>query len=832
MEQFSQILSTSFNSDGFMPHGNCYLWSPALLWAIIVSESVIVLAYFSIPFALVYFAKQRKDLQFNWMFKLFSTFIFACGITHVMGLWTIWHPDYWLDAFFRVVTAVVSLLAAILIWKIIPTAVKIPSIKQLEQVVNELQLQMLENQQTHEELSRLKLASDKRFRAIFDQAVFGVVEEDWHSGCIGLANHEFCHMLGYSCSDELSHLRMESLLHAEDLAEFKQNIQNLRDGSIENYLSEVRLLHKDGFFVWVNITVSQLNFCEDQSSSLLISALNITERKRIELIRTIQTQRTEVMLQLPKLLEKMDEIAFIQKALQYSENLTDSEISFVHFVSDDEQTIELIAWSKHTLESNSLIPSERHYTLNSAGIWADALRQRQSVIFNDYACYSHKKSLPAEYCSLNRLICVPVIESGKVVMLVVVGNKKADYTGLDIETVQLISNEVWHLVQSRRIELSLCRLSHAVEQSPTVIVITDLDANILYANNAFTKQTGYTVDEVIGKNPRILKTGKTAEKTYQDMWANLSHGEQWRGEFTNRRKDGSEYIESVVISPIFDAHGTLINFLGIKEDITEKKRIHAELENYRYNLEMQVQERTVELISARELADAANRSKSVFLANMSHEIRTPMNAILGMLHLALKQDVNPTLHNYLSKAQGAAQSLLGVINDILDFSKIESGKLDIEAIEFTLGAVVDQLTCSIGIQTEQKGIEFLIRTDPTLPAILIGDPLRLGQILLNLCNNAIKFTEAGEVVLTLSAIRDDPEDLTLLISVRDTGIGIPLVVREQLFQKFFQADQSTTRLYGGTGLGLAICQNLAKLMGGNIWIEDSQEGRPCRWPSP
>lgn len=238
-----------------------------------------------------------------------------------------------------------------------------------------------------------------------------------------------------------------------------------------------------------------------------------------------------------------------------------------------------------------------------------------------------------------------------------------------------------------------------------------------------------------------------------------------------------------------------------------------------------VKQLNLDLALHAEEAQAANKAKSDFLANMSHEIRTPMNAIFGMLHLALKQDANPTLHNYLNKAQGAAQSLLGVINDILDFSKIESGKLDIESIEFTLESIIEQLTASVGMQAEQKGIEFLIRTDPALPVMVIGDPVRLGQVVLNLCNNAIKFTDTGEVELSLSAVDVKADNFTLMISVRDTGIGIPLAAREQLFQKFSQVDQTTTRQYGGTGLGLAICKNLAELMGGKVWIADSQAGR-------
>ena len=244
-----------------------------------------------------------------------------------------------------------------------------------------------------------------------------------------------------------------------------------------------------------------------------------------------------------------------------------------------------------------------------------------------------------------------------------------------------------------------------------------------------------------------------------------------------------------------------------------------------YNsMTQQLKDSFAETQAAKEAAEEATRAKSEFLANMSHEIRTPMNAIMGMAHLALKTELTAKQYDYLKKIDISAKSLLGIINDILDFSKIEAGKLDMESVDFQLEDTLDNISTLVAIKTQEKGLELLFKTDPAVPRALIGDPLRLGQVLINLSNNAVKFTDSGEIVISTELIEKDERQVMIKFSVRDTGIGMTAEQAARLFQPFVQADSSMTRKYGGTGLGLTISKRLTEMMGGEIRVE-SQPGR-------
>jgi PAS domain S-box-containing protein len=378
-------------------------------------------------------------------------------------------------------------------------------------------------------------------------------------------------------------------------------------------------------------------------------------------------------------------------------------------------------------------------------------------------------------------------------------------------------NERWHgvgimrdITERLQKDRRLRQLSRAVEQSPSSVVITNLEGAIEYVNPKFSEITGYSLEEARGQNPRILKSGETSPEVYKELWANISSGREWRGELHNKKKNGGLYWEFASISPIRNSKGEITNYLAVKEDITELKTREEQT-----NLLLH------ELQAARVASEAATRTKSQFVANMSHEIRTPMNAILGFLDLLRGTQLNDQQKDYLETIASSGEVLLAIINDILDLSKIEEGKLKLEHIDFNLDHLAEDVIRMIRPKIESKPVVLSYRIGENVPHNLKGDPTRVRQLLLNFLSNAVKFTDKGEVSLEV-VLEEGPKQEGkphLRFSVSDTGIGIPADKQGQIFAPFVQADMSTTRKYGGTGLGLSICRNIVEMMGGRIWVE-------------
>ncbi|MBF0495416.1 MAG: response regulator [Deltaproteobacteria bacterium] len=406
---------------------------------------------------------------------------------------------------------------------------------------------------------------------------------------------------------------------------------------------------------------------------------DITERKAAAEALKLNEERLEALLRLSQMRD-LAETALADFALEECVRLTRSKVGYLHFVDEDQETLQLYSWSSE-VRKECRAGQTHHYPINSAGIWADSIRQRTTIIHNDYQNLPDKKGYPEGHFPIIRHMGVPIFDNDKVVAAAGVGNKEQPYIDSDARQLRLFMTGMWNILKQRRAE--------------------------------------------------------------------------------------------------------------------------------------------IELAKAKEAAEAANVAKSEFLANMSHEIRTPMNAIIGLGYLVLKTELTSKQLDYINDITSAAQSLLGIINGILDFSKIEANKIDFESVDFNLNEVLASLAGMVGVKANEKDIEIMFFISEDVPRNLVGDSLRLGQILTNLVNNAVKFTHVGEIVISVGLVSQGStsDSVKLRFSVQDTGIGMTREQIDRLFQPFTQADSSTTREYGGTGLGLSISKRLVEMMGGEIEVE-------------
>jgi two-component system sensor histidine kinase/response regulator len=345
-----------------------------------------------------------------------------------------------------------------------------------------------------------------------------------------------------------------------------------------------------------------------------------------------------------------------------------------------------------------------------------------------------------------------------------------------------------------------------IDSIPDPIFYKDRAGRIVGCNEAYAQALGRPVGEIVGRTCHDLFEPDVADAVAARDAQVIASLQTHYAEYPLARPDGRMELYETVSSPLWDEDGQASGTLGVARNITQRKRAEEDIRR------------------AKEAAEEATRMKSDFLANMSHEIRTPMNAILGLSHLVLKTGLTARQRDYILKMQTSGQHLLGLINDILDFSKVEAGKLDLENAPFDLECLLDDIGNLIGDKCHAKGLELVFEVAPDVPLHLVGDALRLGQVLTNYAYNAVKFTDRGEVMISVRAGERTAAGVLLQFRVRDTGIGLTREQIGRLFQSFSQADTSTTRKFGGTGLGLAICKKLAQLMGGEVGVE-SEPGK-------
>ena len=377
----------------------------------------------------------------------------------------------------------------------------------------------------------------------------------------------------------------------------------------------------------------------------------------------------------------------------------------------------------------------------------------------------------------------PIVQEGKII-------------GLRGTTVDITKN--------KETENELRKLSEAVAQSPASIVITDVKGNIEYVNKTFEEISGYSFIDVKKENPRVLKSGQMPQEKYKELWYTISSGKTWRGELLNKKKNGELFWEDVVISPLKDKNGTTVNFLAVKQDITEKKKI------------------VQELIVAKEEAEEMNRVKTIFFANMSHELRTPFVGIMGFAELLTEILTDPETKEMAEGILKTSVRMKDTLTKILNLSKLEINEIQIFPKKIDIHNLINNVYKQFSIAAVKKNLTFNTYVNVT-HSVIVTDETSLIEILNNLVSNAIIYTNKGGIKLSAETqIKNENE--MLVIKVADTGIGIPPEKHDLVWKEFRQASEGTTRSYQGTGLGLSISKKYVELLGGNIHLK-SEEGK-------
>lgn len=369
-------------------------------------------------------------------------------------------------------------------------------------------------------------------------------------------------------------------------------------------------------------------------------------------------------------------------------------------------------------------------------------------------------------------------------------NFDADYQQLE-RTLEISSKESFK---------ELSDLKYAISQT-TMVMVTDYKGKINFVNDQFCKYSGFQKDELLGKMAFEFNSKFQSSEFYKKLNETITKGHIWKGEIKEINKSGDPYWVDTTIVPMLNSAGKPIKYYTFKVDISKIKKAEEESEK------------------ALKLAENALKIKAEFLSNMSHEIRTPMNAIMGLSDIILQKKLEYSVEDNVKSIKQSADNLLVIINDILDFSKIEAGKVKIENISFNFFYQMEHIKKTMSFKAEKKNLKFLLNVNPEIPKYLRGDPYRLNQVILNLCGNAIKFTQEGKVSIDVDLIKKDKNKVSVYFAVIDTGIGISKDRQAEVFNSFTQADVKVTRQFGGTGLGLTITKQLIALMGGQVYVE-------------
>jgi len=558
---------------------------------------------------------------------------------------------------------------------------------------------------------------------------------------------------GYS-KDEFLSLRLTDILPSEDIVNFRKFDTENSQKSQKTLKTRHRI--KDGSIRLIEATSNLINF--DGKEARLVLVNDVTEK------------------------------------VQAEEELLRSEENFRRSLDESPLGIRIVSMAGKTIYANKAFLNIYEFgNLEDYNLTSAINRYTP----DSYLQHQERKKIRKTGRDVTTYD-ISIVRKNSEIRHVKVSRKEVIWNGTT--HLQVINQDI---TEQKNAEEKLRTLSLAVEQSPASIIITDTDANIEYVNPKVVELTGYSVEELIGQNPRIFSSHEKSKEEYTQLWKTIKSGNIWTGEFHNRKKSGELYWESAIISPIIDSQSEISHFLAIKEDITADKKILQDL------------------ILAKEKAEESDRLKSSFLANISHEIRTPMNSILGFAELLEEEELQIEEQlEYLKIIRKSGQRMLATLHSIVEISKIEAGSISVKIGEVNVNRLVEQLMDVYQPETRAKGLSFIYQCGfPSEELMMETDAEKVEKVISILLNNAIKFTHQGEVSMVCK------QNGTMIeFCIRDTGIGLDPMHTQLIFERFRQVDLALNRGYEGAGLGLTIAKAYVEILGGKIWI-DSELGK-------
>ncbi len=656
------------------------------------------------------------------------------------------------------------------------------------------------------ETNLLLSESEEKYRGLVENAPYGIiiyVEEK-----IAFVNAEVLNIFHVNEKEEVIGKSVLEFVHPDSVADISQRMKEVLRDSNASATIEAKFITLDGIPFEAEIKAIPTIYDHQLAVQVIIQDISRQKQTALDLnkinrVYALISQINNLIIRTHNREELFQEICNI--AVNYGK----FRMSWIGLLNEDNIFIsaafagyEKGYFTKRNVTTIDDVPEGRGPT----GI---ATREERTVICNDIANDEimkpwRKDALERGY---NSLISIPIIVRNKTIGAFNLYSDEKNFFSSE-EEISLLEKITLNIAfaletilteeERKQTDQKIRQLSRAVEQSPVSIIITTIDGEIEYANPKFVENTGYTLEEIIGQNPRILKSGHTSDEEYQELWKTITSGKEWHGEFKNRRKDGTLFWESATISPILNSQGITTHFIAIKEDITERKNAEQEL------------------INAKLQAEESDRLKLVFLANMSHEIRTPMNGILGFTELLkLPHLSGEEQQEYISIIEKSGKRMLNIINDIISISKVESGQMEISLSKTDINEQLNYIQTFFKPEAKQKGIQLYITKElPSKYKFIETDKEKIYAILTNLVKNAIKFTNEGTIEFGCEIKGEYLECFVI-----DSGIGISNSQKSIVFERFRQANESISRSHEGSGLGLAISKAYIEMLGGKIWVE-------------